>query len=127
MCRTNIEHIQSKVKSVKLDIEPRFTREQEYEVHEYLFTYSSEIVLKMVATYNQLDVQTNHLCLIICLLTICAFVPANNKLRCYHSCFCSKYDCDNMLAYRSGILCKVKHKMYSFHTVLTSITSKQTK
>jgi hypothetical protein len=50
MCRTNIEHIQSKVKCVKLDIELRFTREQEYEVHENLFTYSSETVLKMVAT-----------------------------------------------------------------------------
>ena len=92
------------------------------------FTYSSETVLKTVATYNQIDVQTKcHLSLIIFLLTICAFVPANNKIWCYYSCFCSKYDCDNMQASRSGILYKVKHKLYSVHTVFTSITSKQTK
>ena len=89
------------------------------------FTYSSETVLKTVATYNQIDVQTKcHLSLIIFLLTICAFVPANNKIWCYYSCFCSNYDCDNMQASRSGILYKVKHKLYSVHTVFTS---KQTK
>jgi hypothetical protein len=77
---------------------------------------------------NQVDVQTKcHLWMIIYLLTICTFVPANNKCRCYHSYFCWKYDCDNMQASRSGISYEVKHKLYSFHTVLTSIASKQTK